>query len=194
MVIGEILIARLGGGATVVRFDAETDGRVSVILGRNKKAKIPKNRVILATKLVPNSIDEFFELRSQIQSAATSIILSEIWSIVNKEARSFSLEEISALYWTDEPNAVSLAAMLIHLDKDKTLFVEENGKYVTKSCIEVARSRKKLELEAKKTKETEKLIDISNSKISLINMPNIPSNRSIKGIEVIVRLENSNHN
>ena len=166
LVIGEILIARLGGGATVVRFDAETDGRVSVILGRNKKAKIPKNRVILATKLVPNSIDEFFELRSQIQSAATSIILSEIWSIVNKEARSFSLEEISALYWPDEPNAVSLAAMLIHLDKDKTLFVEENGKYVIKSCIEVARSRKKLELETKKTQETEELIAaLSNKKL-----------------------------
>ena len=164
MVAGEILIARLGGGATVVRLDAETGDRVSIVLGRNKKAKIPKKRIIFSTKLVPNNIEEFFELRSQIQSIATSIVLSEVWNILNKEGRSFSLQEISAFYWTDEPDPVSLAAMLIHLDKDKTLFVEENGKYITKSCVEVARSRKKLELEAKKTKETDELISALASK------------------------------
>ena len=41
---------------------------------------------------------------------------------------------------------------------------------------------------------TEKLIDINNEKISVNNIPVSPSGKSIKSIEVMVRIENDNHN
>ena len=42
--------------------------------------------------------------------------------------------------------------------------------------------------------ETKELIDINSSEISINCLPNLPSGKSIKGIEVMVRLANDNHN
>ena len=42
--------------------------------------------------------------------------------------------------------------------------------------------------------ETKELIDINNSEISINRLPILPSGKSIKGIEVVVRLANDNHN
>jgi Fur family iron response transcriptional regulator len=42
--------------------------------------------------------------------------------------------------------------------------------------------------------DTEKLIDINNEKILINNIPNPPSGKSIKGIEVMVRIASDNHN
>ena len=41
---------------------------------------------------------------------------------------------------------------------------------------------------------TEKLIDINNEKISVNNIPISPSGKSIKGVEVMVRIASDNHN
>ena len=42
--------------------------------------------------------------------------------------------------------------------------------------------------------ETEKLIDIKDSEISLNNLPNSPSGKFIKGVDVMVTLASDNHN
>ena len=42
--------------------------------------------------------------------------------------------------------------------------------------------------------ENEKLIDINNSKMHVSNIPNAPIHKSIKGVEVLVRLANDNYN
>ena len=42
--------------------------------------------------------------------------------------------------------------------------------------------------------ETKELIDINSSEISINRLPILPSGKSIKGIEVVVRLANDNHN
>ena len=41
--------------------------------------------------------------------------------------------------------------------------------------------------------DTEELIDIHDSQISIHNIPDIPSGKSIKGVEVMVRVANNNH-
>ena len=42
--------------------------------------------------------------------------------------------------------------------------------------------------------ETNKLIDINNSEISVNNIPSSPSGKTIKGVEVMVRIASDNHN
>ena len=42
--------------------------------------------------------------------------------------------------------------------------------------------------------DTEKLIDINNEKISVNNIPLSPSGKSIKGVEVMVKIASDNHN
>ena len=42
--------------------------------------------------------------------------------------------------------------------------------------------------------DTEKLIDINNEKILINNIPDPPSGKPIKGIEVMVRIASDNHN
>ncbi len=42
--------------------------------------------------------------------------------------------------------------------------------------------------------DTEKLIDINNSGIVVNNIPNAPSNKSIKNVEVMVRVASDNYN
>ena len=42
--------------------------------------------------------------------------------------------------------------------------------------------------------DTKKLIDINNEKILINNIPDSPSGKSIKGIEVMVRIASDNHN
>ena len=42
--------------------------------------------------------------------------------------------------------------------------------------------------------DTEKLIDINNEKISVNNIPAFPYGKSVKGIEVMVRIATNNHN
>ena len=42
--------------------------------------------------------------------------------------------------------------------------------------------------------DKEKLFDINNDKISISNIPVLPSGKSIKGVEVMVRIASDNHN
>jgi len=42
--------------------------------------------------------------------------------------------------------------------------------------------------------DTDELIDINNDAISVTNLPNLPLGKSIKGVEVMIRLANDNHN
>ena len=42
--------------------------------------------------------------------------------------------------------------------------------------------------------DTKKLIDIKNKKISVSNIPRSPSDKFIKGVEVMVRIASDNHN
>ena len=42
--------------------------------------------------------------------------------------------------------------------------------------------------------DTEKLIDINNEKISVRNIPDFPLGKSIKGVEITIRIANDKHN
>ena len=66
---GEIVVAKLKGGPTLVRClasptpDAKGGGRVRVSVGRNREAQLPSSRIVLATGVVASDADELDEFR-----------------------------------------------------------------------------------------------------------------------------------
>ena len=75
----EIVVARLNQGATVLRYVDRTPSRVTLALGRNKQAKLPADRVLYATGIIPRDYEGFLKFRDGAEEAAKEIDLSEVW-------------------------------------------------------------------------------------------------------------------
>ena len=88
---GEVLVALLGKGATVVRYHDETASRVSVALGRNKQARIPHNRVVLATGVLMPEQERFEEFRAGALEQSKEIDLAEVWEVVADDGNPLKL-------------------------------------------------------------------------------------------------------
>jgi exoribonuclease-2 len=135
---GEIVVAHLSRGATVVRYQEETATRVSVLLGRNKLARIPSDRILFATGVVASAQDKFEDFRDRSQHTAADIDLTEVWDVLTEDAGAISLEEMAELYWDSSPDAARLVALALHLDGNTDLFVREGDRYEPRTREAVA--------------------------------------------------------
>ena len=88
----EIVVARLNQGATVLRYVDRTPSRVTLALGRNKQAKLPADRVLYATGIVPLDYDAFLEFRDGAEEAAKEIDLLEVWEVAADEQVAMSVK------------------------------------------------------------------------------------------------------
>ena len=95
----EIVVARLNQGATVLRYVDRTPSRVTLALGRNKQAKLPADRVLYATGIVPRDYEGFLKFRDGAEKAAKEIDLSEVWEVAVDEQVAMSVKEIADLYY-----------------------------------------------------------------------------------------------
>ncbi len=102
---GEIVVAKLKGGPTLVRClasptpDAKGGGRVRVAVGRNREAQLPGSRIVLATGVVASDADELEEFRRRSEDVASDLDLSEVWEVVREETASVSLDSLAELLW-----------------------------------------------------------------------------------------------
>ena len=103
---GEIIVARLRGGPTVGRCldppvpSSKGGARsVRVSMGRNREARLPVERVALATGVAAERDEEVEELRRQSEGLSADIDLSEVWGVVREEASALTLDEIAELHW-----------------------------------------------------------------------------------------------
>ena len=124
MLPGEILVARLSGGATIVRFREERNGRVFVLLGRNKVARIPAERVMLATGVLADEAERFEEFCDNARDASSEFDLSEVWDVLTDEQGESSLEDLADLYWPASPGALELTALLLCLEASERPLLE----------------------------------------------------------------------
>ena len=156
---GEVLVALLGRGATVVRYKEEAASRVSVALGRNKQARIPADRILLATGVVAAESTVFEELRHRAEEMALAIDLAEAWGLLADEAQAVSLEELGALLWSSLPDATHLVALALRLDRDTDLFVREDSAYLPRGRDEVEGIRARRRREAENARDAEALVE-----------------------------------
>ena len=159
MLPGEILVARLSGGATIVRFREERNGRVSVLLGRNKVARIPSERVMLATSVLADEAERFEEFCDNARDASSEIDLSEVWDVLTDEQGESSLEDLAELYWPASPGALELTALLLCLERASDLFLSGTGKYRPRTREELANLLERRRREAENAREAQALVE-----------------------------------
>ncbi len=142
---GEMVVARLAKGATIVRYLEQTKSRVSVALGRNRQARIPEDRILLKTGLVVTSEEEVERFRKPCQYIASSIDLEELWEVVRDEPTPMTVAELAELYWGSTENVAEIAALVIHLDQSSDYFVHGKDGYTarTREAVEEIRTRRK---------------------------------------------------
>ena len=155
---GEVLVALLGKGATVVRYLDETASRVSVALGRNKQARIPRNRVVLATGVLLPDQQRFEEFRAGALAQSAEIDLAEVWEVVAADGEPISLGDLADLYWTSPPDPASLVALALGLDLDTDRFVRGADGYMPRSREDLDELLARRQREANHAREAEALV------------------------------------
>lgn len=135
---GELLVARLGKGATAVRFLEAADDKITVALGRNKQARIPRDRIVLETGLVVSSEEEVEEFRRKVEDAASGIDVAEIWDVIVDDQTPAPVAELAELSWGVGADAAHHAAMAVQLDRSNDYFLYRSGRYEPRSRDAVA--------------------------------------------------------
>ena len=153
---GEVVVARLGKGPTIVRFLGKTASRVTVALDCKREARIPSDRIILGTGLVVSGEEEVENLRLQSGTLSSNIDLSDVWEVLLDEKTPASLEGLSDLYWGSSDDTAHRIALLVHLEQDSDYFQREDDSYVARprESVEEIRTRRKREAEKAEAAES----------------------------------------
>jgi len=128
----------------------------------------------------------FSDLRPTKQRLMISQILFD-----QKKTFHFTIESLNKMIKKNFNEKISLATLYntVHAFKKKD-YIKEISVNEKKSYFDTNTSPHHHFYD----EETKELIDINNSEISINRLPILPSGKSIKGIEVVVRLANDNHN
>ncbi len=154
---GEVVVARLSGGAALVRFTEEAGSRVKLALGRNREARVPASRTLLATGFVPGSQEAFEEFRARCQDLSSEIDLSEVWDVLVDDAEPSTLHELAELYWGDGADPAKLAALVLHLEEGTDYFNAYEGEYIPRSRDDLKALLTRREREARHATEAKEL-------------------------------------
>ena len=119
---GEIVVARLTKGATVVRVLETTSAQVTLAMGRNRAARVTPDRVVLETGLVVSDQAEVETFRTRCEALVADIDLAEVWGVVVGEPQPFSLDDLADLYWGPSPELAQKVALRLHLDRSSKYF------------------------------------------------------------------------
>jgi len=152
----ELLVVRLGKGATIVRYVEESAAQVTVALGRNRQAKLPRDRVLAATGIVPADQPAVEQFRDQAQTLVGEIDLAEVWEVLGDDTEAVSLDELADVYWESPATSVQLVALALHLDGASDYFDYDREGYsvLSRHAVEEKQARRKAEAEKADAKST----------------------------------------
>ena len=149
MQTGEIVVAGLARGPSVVLLVREEEGRAAVAVGRNRQARLPLQRILLATGIVAASEQQLDEFAQAARTEADGLDLSEVWdAFADDETACLSLEDLAGLCWSGPVGPERLAALVIHLDGSDYFERAADGYAVkSKSYVEELLARRRREAE-----------------------------------------------
>ena len=122
----ELVAARMSGGITIVRVVGVDAARVRVALRRKKEARLPAERVVLATQVFAEDDQQVADFRRQSEDIASEVDIAELWEVVSDEQDSFPFDDLTELYWGADASPAQQVALLLCLDRDSLYF--EAGK------------------------------------------------------------------
>jgi len=163
---GEIVVVRLKGGLAVARCLGVSDGRIKAAVGRNREARVPVDRVALATGMTVEAHEDLAEFRSRCEASTSEIDLSEVWEVVRDESGRLALDEIADLYWGGGHELADRVALLLHLDRGTDYFTADSDSYVPRTLESVHELQTRRRREAVQTQDIESLAEhLSNSRL-----------------------------
>jgi exoribonuclease-2 len=136
IIIGEIILIKLAKGLDFCQFESVSG--TQIVCSYNKKSiRVKNSNIVLPTGLVPKSDQELQTFKNDCQALVEEIDLETIWEVVENENQSFTLNEITNIYFPTSGDSKYNTAMAIALDKDKYYFKFSNYKYLPNKSAQV---------------------------------------------------------
>ena len=155
---GEVVVARLGRGADVVRVLGATSSRVTVALDGGRQAHIPHERVIMETGLVVSGEEETEEFRQRCHALSAEIDLSDAWEVGSDGPAQIGLDSLAELYWGPSPDDAQRVALLLHLEKDQDHFLPAKAGYTVRTRASVEEIQRRRERQSEEATAAESLM------------------------------------
>lgn len=163
---GELVVARMSGGITIVKLLSVEASRAKVSLRRNKEARLPVDRILIETGVVVTEDDAAEEFRQESDTLASDIDMTELWEVYREEAEAVSLDDLAELYWGAEPEATQKVALLIHLEGNNLHFISDKKGFLprTEEAVQEILARRKRD--AENSRDAQELVaHLSQSKL-----------------------------
>lgn len=156
---GELVAARLSGEITIAKVLEVEASRVRLLLRQKKEARIPAERIVLATGVIVSNDTDIEQFKADAEALTSSIDIAELWEVVRDEEAPISLDDLAELNWGENAEASQRVALLLRLDRETLYFTNEKGVYSprTESAVEEIRERR--EREARNASDAAALVD-----------------------------------
>jgi exoribonuclease-2 len=169
-------VVSLHKGASVVRCLDRDGERVVIAVGRNKQARVPLDRVLLATGLMGQADAELEALAVRVSGAAAEIDLLQVWELVVEDGRTMTLSEIADLHFGTGAGPERVAALATHLLTKPVYFKRRGHTYAPRSAEEIERTAERERSEAEREAASAAVMDA----LAGGQVPQQPSDREKK--------------
>ena len=145
MKANELVAARMSGGITIVRVVDVEAARVRVAIRRKKQARIPSERIVLATQVFAEGDQQVADFRRRSEDIAADVDIAELWEVVSDEQTAMPFDDLAELYWGADASPAHQVALLLCLDRDSLYFEDSKAGYTprTPDAVEETLARRK---------------------------------------------------
>ena len=145
MKANELVAARMSGGITIVRVVDVEAARVRVAIRRKKQARIPSERIVLATQVFAEGDQQVADFRRRSEDIAADVDIAELWEVVSDEQTAMPFDDLAELYWGADATPAHQVALLLCLDRDSLYFEDSKAGYTprTPDAVEETLARRK---------------------------------------------------
>ena len=145
MKVNELVAARMSGGITIVRVVDVEAARVRVAIRRKKQARIPSERIVLATQVFAEGDQQVADFRRRSEDIAADVDIAELWEVVSDEQTAMPFDDLAELYWGADATPAHQVALLLCLDRDSLYFEDSKAGYTprTPDAVEETLARRK---------------------------------------------------
>ncbi len=131
---GDILVVLLRKGPRVVRCIGREGERIVISAGRNRQAKIPRERLLLTTDLSGLSDAELEAFSGRVAAISKDLDADEIWRLMPEGGTGETVENLAELYFADRPTPEQVAGLATHLEEQTPHFERQDNAYFARSA------------------------------------------------------------
>ena len=126
-------------GPRVVRCLDRDGDRIVISVGRNRQAKIPRDRLLLTTDLSGLSDAELEAFSGRVVQVSKDLDTEAIWRLMAEGGTRETVEHLADLCFVGGPTPAQLAGLAIHLEEQAPYFERQGNAYLARSAEDLRR-------------------------------------------------------